>query len=374
MIEPVMTMNDPRVIAEAANKRAQVQTWLEQKGLDGVILSRRNSFAWVTCGGDNKVSNYTEVGAGHIVITRNKHYLVAYYMDAERLLNEQVAEQGYELVPLHWFDGDERGRAKALAGKQPGADTLFPGTQFVLEDIMDMQWPLSDLELERTRWLGRQENEILHKIFTLVQPGMTELEIGQMLTCEIVHRGLEVDVPIVGSDERIHKYRHVLATDKKLERYLLLGPVIRRWGLHAMVSRSLHFGEPPADVQKAFMAAATIEGRIITSLKEGLKFKTILEHQKAWYEELGIERGWTYHFQGGPIGYTLVDAGRNQTEKVVQAPQPFSWWTTVKGAKVEELTILTKDGPEIASLDNGWPLETVDTEAGPIAVPGMMIR
>jgi hypothetical protein len=58
----------------------------------------------------------------------------------------------------------------------------------------------------------------------------------------------------------------------------------------------------------------------------------------------------------------------------VQAPQPFSWWTTVKGAKVEELTILTKDGPEIASLDNGWPLITVETEAGPIAVPGMMIR
>jgi antitoxin VapB len=374
MGEVTASSNDMRAVIDAARKRERVRVWLEQKGLDGVILSRRDNFAWITCGGDNRVATSSENGVGHLVITRDRQYLVAYYMDTARLSNEQVAGQGYEPVTVYWYEGDERERAKALAGKKVAADTIYPGTEFVHEEIKDMHWPLTELELERMRWLGQQENELLGKILREVKPGMTERDIYKMLHCEIIQRGMDLDVPIVGSDERIHQYRHLLATDKKLERYLILGPVVRRWGLFALVSRSLHFDQPPKEVQKAFRAAATIEARVIMSLKEGLKFSAILEHQKSWYEELGISQGWIYHFQGGPTGYTLVDSTRNQTNKTVQCPQPFAWFTTVKGAKVEELSILTSNGPEIASMGEGWPALQVDTESGKYSVPGMLIR
>jgi len=215
---------------------------------------------------------------------------------------------------------------------------------------------------------------VLEKIFRQVEPGLTENEIGRQVAREFIERGIKVDVPIVGSDERIAKYRHILATDKKLERYLLLGPVISRWGLHSLCSRSLHFGEPPAEVRGAYQAAATIEGRIFSELREGLKFSKILELQKRWYKELGYPDGWNYHFQGGPTGYVLVDVSQNQTENVIRAPQPYSWFTTIRGAKVEELSILTAVGLEIASLGSHWPTISVETEKGPVLVPDMLVR
>lgn len=374
MSEVIEDQSDLRIVEAAALKREKVRAWLKESGLDGVIISRRDNFAWITCGGDNRVINSSEVGVGHIVITQNKHYLVSYYMDSDRLMEDQVPGQGYEQVTMYWYEGDERLRAKELAGKSVGADTIIPGTKFVGEEIMDLQWPLNDIEVTRIRWVGRQVGEVLENLLRKVEPGMTEREIANQLHIEIINRGMDLDVSIVGSDERIHKHRHVLATNKLLRRYLLLGPVASRWGLHALVSRSVHFGEPSEEVKKAFLAAATIEGRVISSLREGLKFSEILEKQKAWYEELGIHEGWKYHFQGGPTGYVLVDVHRNQTNKAVQVPQAFSWFTTVKGAKVEELTLLTEEGVEIASLGDNWPTIEVDTETGPFAVPGMLIR
>jgi hypothetical protein len=149
---------------------------------------------------------------------------------------------------------------------------------------------------------------------------------------------------------------------------------VRRWGLFALVSRSVHFGEPPPDVSKAFLCVATIEGRILSMLREGLPFAEILVHQKQWYDELGFPGGWQYHFQGGPTGYVLVGAARSLTDKVVQVPQTFSWFTTARGANVEELTLLTADGVEIPSMGNNWPTIEVDTASGPITVPDMLIR
>jgi len=375
MSEVALAQSDPRIIEASALKREKVRAWLKSAGLDGVIISRRDNFAWVTSGGDNRVINCSDVGVGHIVITHDRHYLVSYYMDSDRLIEDQVPGQGYEQVTLYWHEGDERLRAHQLAGSKVGADTIVPDTVFVGEQIMDLQWPLDDLEVVRSRWLGQTVGEILERVFREVQPGMTEREIQHLLHAQIIQCNMDYEVPIVGTDERIFKHRHVLATEKPLERYLLLGPVVRRWGLFTLVSRSAYFGEPPDEVKKAFHCVATIEGRIVAMLREGLPFAEILRHQKAWYDELGFPGGWNYHFQGGPTGYVLVDVARSLTNKVVQAPQTYSWFTTARGAKVEELTLLGKDGrAEIASLGANWPTYEVQTDTGPIQVPGMLIR
>jgi antitoxin VapB len=364
----------PEVLRLCAKKREKVRTWLAAADLDGVVISRRDNFAWLTCGGDNRIVNFSEMGYGHLVITRDRHYLVSYSMDSDRYMEEQVPCQGYEQVTLFWYEGDDRLRARDLAGKNVGADSPIPGTLFMGEQLIDLHWPLNELEVQRMRWLAQRHGEVLEQVFQEVQPGMTELEILKMLHIRILENGMDLEVPIVGGDERIHKHRHVLATNKRLERYLLLGPVVRKWGLTSFISRSVHFGEPPDEVQRAFLAAATIEGRVISMLKEGLKFSDILANQKKWYEELGIHDGWKFHFQGGPTGYILVDSTRSLTGKRIQCPQAFSWYTTVKGAKVEELTLLTENGPEIVSMGKNWPTIDVQTEAGLFTVPGMLVR
>lgn len=365
---------NPNVIKDASQKRELLRKWMDEHGMDAVIISTADNFAWITSGGNNKVINDSEGGVGHIVISRDHHYLISMYMDADRLIDDQVPGQGYELVTMYWYEGDEKAKVKSLVSGKIGADTAIPGTENISGELINLQWPLTSLELERYRWLGKQHSDVIEKILFEVQPGISELEILRQIVIELAKRDIKLDVPICGSDERILKYRHILATEKKLEKYLLIGPVISRWGLHSLCSRSLYFGEPPAEIQSAFKAAATIEGRIFTELREGLKFKDILELQKMWYADVGHPDGWKFHYQGGPTGYVIVDCGQNQTDNVVCAPQPFSWFTTIRGAKVEELAILTKDGLEIASLSKNWPTIEVETDKGLYSVPGMLIR
>jgi Xaa-Pro dipeptidase len=179
-------------------------------------------------------------------------------------------------------------------------------------------------------------------------------------------------VLILGSDERVFRYRHPMPTDKPIQRYALLHSVARRWGLHSNVTRCVHFGKPSNEVRRVCEAAATIEGRLFAKLQVAVRFADILEWQKAWYEELGFPEEWQYHFQGGPTGYVIVDAMRCLTDKVVQVNQPFEWFITITGTKVGELALLTKSGLEIASQGNHWPTYSVETEKGVVEVPGLM--
>ncbi len=367
-------MDDPRVIADAELKRQRVRAWLAREGLDGVVISRREHFAWLTSGGDSHVLKNSEIGVGHLVVTRDRQYLLAHSMDAARLAEEQVSGQDYELVILHWFDGDPRLAARKLAGERLAADTPLPGAVDASQALAYLHDPLTPLELDRCRWLGNAISEILENAAQEAKPGQTELEIARFLSGACVERGIDLDVLIVGSDERLRKYRHPLPTDKPVERYVLLHPAARRWGLHANVSRSLYFGDPPAEIQRVYRAAAAIEARVLAALHPGASFAEIFAHQKEWYAELGFPGEWQNHFQGGPTGYVVVDALRNQTDMRVQAGQAFDWFITITGAKVEEFSLLTAGGIELASRGSRWPLIAIPTRAGTVQVPDLWVR
>jgi Xaa-Pro aminopeptidase len=362
------------IIIDADIKRARVRKFLELEGYDGLLISTREHFAWVTSGGDSHVVRNSSMGFGTIVITKDKAWLIAQSMDAARLFEEQAAEQEYELVTLRWYDGDVREKAMELAGRHIASDTDLNSAHNVYSALVDLHYPMTELEISRTRWLGAETDKLFTSFAHSVKPGETEKEIAARLHCEHLKSGMEVDVLIVGSDERCFRYRHPIPTDKNLEKYLMLHTVARRWGLHCNLTRFLHFGQPPDKVRKVYDAAANVEARVFLSLKPGVKFADILAWQKQWYAEQGYPEEWRNHFQGGPTGYVIVDAGRCLTDKVVQVNQPYEWFITVTGTKMGELAMLTENGFEISSYMNStWPGMKVNTPMGEIEVPGLLI-
>jgi Xaa-Pro dipeptidase len=366
-------MDDDWVRRDAAEKLRRLRGWMGKAGLAGVLLSRRDNFAWVTSGGDSRVLNNSEAGFGHLLITPERHYLLAHSMDAARLFEEQVPGQGYELVSLRWHQGDPRRRAQALAGGPLAADLPLEGARLASQQISILHDPLTELEIQRSRWLGHKTGFLLEQLARQVEPGVSEVFIARRMQAAFAMEGIDLDVVIVGSDERIFRYRHPLPTEKPVSTYLLLHPAARRWGLHANVSRSLHFGAPPPQVEGAYQAAAMLEAWLLSQLAPGLPFARILELQKTWYAQLGFPGEWELHFQGGPTGYAVVDAERCLTDTCVQAGQAFDWFITITGAKVEELALLTGSGVEIASQAGGWPSLQVPTELGPLSVPALWV-
>jgi Xaa-Pro dipeptidase len=314
------------------------------------------------------------MGFGTIVITKDKAWLVAQSMDAARLFEEQAAGQGYELVTLRWYDEEVREKARALAGKCVASDTNYESAQNVYADLVDLHYPMTELELLRTRWLASETDRLFTSFAHSVKQGETEKDIASRLHCGHLKAGMEVDVLIVASDERCFKYRHPIPTGKPLGNYLMLHTVARRWGLHCNLTRFVHYGEPQEEVRKVYNAAANVEARVFLSLKPGVKFADILTWQKKWYAEQGYPEEWRKHFQGGPTGYVIVDAGRCLTDKVVQVNQPYEWFITVTGTKMGELAILTEKGLEISSYANSsWPGININTPIGDIIVPDLLI-
>jgi antitoxin VapB len=182
---------------------------------------------------------------------------------------------------------------------------------------------------------------------------------------------------MVGADERISRYRHPLAGDKPIQRYAFLHPAARRWGLHANVTRLVHFGEPPEAIRSAHRAVTTVGAHVAKMLAPGVRFADILTEQKRLYAELGYPDEWNYHFLGGISGYELVDPTRcMKPEARVVERQSYGYFITITGAKFEELMILTEDGVELASLppDAEWPTRVAQIPNWDFTVPEIMVR
>jgi Xaa-Pro dipeptidase len=365
-----------QVLVDVRLKMARVHAFLEREGLDALVLGRQDNFAWITAGGDSRVITTSEMGFAYLVIARDRRWLVSHSMDGQRFVDEQVRDQGYELVTLYWHEGSPGDRVLELTrDMQVGADFALPGARLYGSQIVDLHYPLTELDLARCRWVGRTANRILTEVARDLQPGVTEREVAAWLLGEYALAGMTIDVLIVGFDERIRRYRHPMPTGNALQRYALLHPAARRWGLHANVTRLVHFGEPPPEARRAIDGVATLGARVAGLLAPGVRFADILAEEKRTYAELGYPDEWHYHFQGGITGYTLADPARClDPEARAVARQAYDYFLTLTGAKFEELMLLTEEGVEFASMGPGWPTRPVPTPGGDVVVPDVLFR
>ncbi len=370
-------IGDPeQVLSDVKIKEERVHAFLEQEGLDALVIGRQDNFSWLTAGGDNRVITTSEMGSGYLVIARDRKWLVSHSMDGQRIIDEQVPGQGFELITSYWHQASPEQKVLNLTrGMLVGADFALKGARQYGQELVNLHYPLTDLDIERCRWLGLTANRILSKVARYLQPGMTEQEVAARLLYEYALEGMTIDVLSVGFDKRIGRYVQPMPTENVLDRYALLHPAARRWGLHVNVTRLMHFGEPPSNIKRAIDGVATIGGHVSRMLAPGVPFADILAEQIRLYRALGYSGEWMYNFQGGITGYTLADPKRcTDPEARVAERQAYDYFITITGAKFEELTLLTEDGPELASAGSNWPMRTMQTPNGDIDVPDVLIR
>lgn len=373
-MEQIGTLSE--VLADVEIKEARVRDFLDREGLEALVIGRQDNFAWITAGGDSRVVTTTEMGFGYLVLTRERKHLVSYWMDGRRLVEEQVPGQGYELITLYWHEGSPADKILELTrGLKVGADFPLPGGRLLGAELTDLHYPLTDLDLKRLRWIGQKSSQILASVARSLEPRVSEQELAAEFLRAYALEGMTIDVLIIGFDDRILRYRHPMPTGSLLQRYAMLHPAARRWGLHANVTRLVHFGEPPTEIRRAMEAAAIIGANVAARLMPGVTFAEILSEQKRLYNELGYPEEWHYHFQGGITGYTLADPARclDLLARAVER-QAYDYFITITGAKFEELMLLTETGVEVASMGEDWPVKLVQTGCGPIVVPDILVR
>ncbi|MCS6994875.1 MAG: M24 family metallopeptidase [Anaerolineales bacterium] len=337
---------------------------LEKHNAEALLLRRVSSFAWATEGAASYVNTATSEGAASLVVTREKAYLATNNIEAPRLREEEnLAEQGWEFVISPW-ETPLKGLNDLLAGKTIVSDVPFGAAKDVSAEMARLRAHLTPQEGERLRTLGRLCAEAITAAAQGIQPGMSEYEIAALLGSEAQKRGVQPIVNLVATDER--RYRHPLPTSKPLERYALLVLSGRWLGLVCSVSRMVHFGKIPAELEQKTHAAARVNAAFIAHTRPGKTLGELLEIGQAAYAEAGFPGEWQHHHQGGVTGYEpreyLATPGGTD---VLVAGQALAWNPTVQGAKMEDTILLGAAENQILTSTPLWPVEWLKTPGLP---------
>ncbi|MDF2614576.1 MAG: antitoxin VapB [Clostridia bacterium] len=370
-------MNSPQK-SDIQTKWQKVKDYLQKSGYEAMILGRHDNFAWFTDGGNNRVILSTDNGFGVLVITQTQVYLVAQVMDGRRIMEEELPGIDFiEYIPLHWFEESREEKALQLAGTgRVISDINIKGTDYLPNSIFELHYPMTSREIEKMRWLGKTTDAILTHVAQEIRLGMSEYEVESMLISEYTKQNIYCDVLLIGTDDRIAKYRHFNPTDRKIGKYVVLHPAVKKWGLHANVTRTVFFGDDiPADIVRKYDAACQVEAAAISMCDEGNRFSDILKEQKELYKQLGFEEEWKYHYQGGITGYIVGDGSLcKDPQNVICSPQAFDWFITITGVKVEELTINYEGKQEIVSASGCWNTKEFSHRGRRYALPYIMQR
>ena len=355
---------------EFQTKLSILRDLLDKHSVDGILLRRVSSFAWATCGASSYVNTATTEGAASLLVTREHCHLATNNIEAPRLEQEAgLRKQGWEFRISHWTNPLQE-LNKLAARLNLIADVPFGSAKDVSMELSRLRARLTPAEGERLRQLGQLCAQTMDSAAHAVRPGMNEYEIAALLGTEAQKRGVQPIVNLIASDERIYKYRHPLPTEKKLEKYALLVLSGRRWGLVCSISRLIHFGPVPADVQKRIDATARINAALIAHTRPSRSLAEVFERGQAEYTATGFPDEWRFHHQGGAVGYEPREfLGLPGSADVVAVGQAYAWNPTIAGAKMEDTILVGAQGNEILTVTPNWPVISIHLPEIDLEIP-----
>jgi len=375
--ERQMTTTPAERTKETAEKLTRLRTWMEQERLTVMILRRTPSVAWITAGATDYVNTATSEGPITAIITADRAVAVANNIEAPRFRDEEHLDRtGWEIVEVPWYDASRAPTPAAITGigitpETAGSDVPYPGTRNVGGEISRLRSRLLPVEQARFRDLAAECAAVMSDAVALTKPGQSEFEIAGHLAAASQPRGIQSIVNLVATDERMHRYRHPLPTEKKLERHALLVLCGRRDGLVASISRIVHFGPVPEEIQRTHEAVAGIDAAVISASRPGRTLGEIFTEIQNAYDAAGFPGGWNGHHQGGVAAYEPREylALPGSTDRL-EAGMVCAWNPSLPGAKSEDSIIVGADGPDVVTPIDGWPMVQTAT----IPRPGILVR
>jgi Xaa-Pro aminopeptidase len=334
---------------------------LDRHAADGLLLRRISSFAWATCGAASYVNIASTEGTASLLITRDHLFLATNNIEAPRLMQEErLVEQGWEPHISPW-ETPLAGLQHLTSGLKLVSDVPFPGAQEIGGQIAFLRARLTPQEGERFRQLGRLCSETLSAAIWAIQPGMTEYQIAAMTGAEAQQRGVQPIVNLVATDERIKHFRHPLPTAKVLEKYAMLALSGRQRGLVCSITRLVHFGRVPDEIERLIHATAQVNAALIGVSRPGISLGTALDQGKQAYAQTGFPDEWRNHHQGGVAGYEsreyLATTGSND---LIFAGQALAWNPSIAGFKMEDTILVGPNGHENLTITPDWPMLEVE--------------
>jgi Xaa-Pro aminopeptidase len=354
-------------------KLQRIDDLLDRHSLKALLLRQASSFAWATCGAASTVNVADSQGLASILIAPHGRYILTDNIEAPRLQEEEhLLEQGWEFRVRPWYEQD--GLVDELTqGLELGADCEVPGATDLQAEVARMRAALLPEEVERFRMLCKSSAEAMDAAIMMVRPRLSELQIAAVLVREALSRGVEPIVHLIGTDERIFKYRHPLPTEKRLDRYAMLVLCGRKWGLVSSITRLVHFGPIPEEIRSKARAVALVDAHYVSATRPGKKMNEIFQEAADCYRLYGFEDEWQLHHQGGLAGYMPREViATPSTDDEVTYGQVYAWNPSIAGVKSEDTILVGEQQNEVLTAIPRWPVTKVNLRGQTVERPGIL--
>ena len=342
-------------MSEFEVKQERMRALMAKHNLDALLLQRVSSFAWATCGAASYVNTAVSFTGTVLLVTPTHRYLIANNIETPRLeREEQLAAQGWEFQTSHWHEASAL--TELTRGLKIGTDMPHPTALDLSDPMTRLRAQLTPEEGGRFRALGRLSAEAMSVAARATKPGQTEFEIAARLGAEVQSRGAQPIVNLIATDERIFNFRHPLPTTKQLERYAMLVLGARKWGLTCSITRLIHFGRLPDEIQRKAEAVALVDATFIANTRPGKTLGEIFSAATEAYAAAGFADEWKLHHQGGAAGYEPREyLGTLKSQDVALGGQAFAWNPSITGVKSEDTLLLGDSTNEILTRMVDWP-------------------
>ncbi len=361
------------ITTEFDEKQGRINALLSMHNLEALLLRRVSSFAWATCGAASYVNTANGLGEASLLILPNGNHLITNNIEAPRLQKEEhLEDQNWEFNVAPWYEAQDVIN-NLTKGMKFGSDSPYPGATDLSRELAFMRAGLTAEEDERFRTLGRLCAEAMDSAIRSIHPGETEYQIAAHLAQETESRGVQVVVNLIGTDERISKFRHPLPTSKKLDRYAMLVLCGRRKGLICSVTRFIHFGRIPEELRRNAETVAKIDAVFINATQPNRSSGEIFQEAVLAYTQAGFPNEWKNHHQGGLAGYEPREITATPTSKeLVSIGQAYAWNPSVPGNKSEDTILVGQEENEIITAIPDWPTLTINIDNQSIKRPAIL--
>lgn len=346
-------------------KIEKLRLLLGTKKIDAILLDSQTNFKWLTGGGNNFVLKTMDNALNTLVVTEGEVYLLATASDLNRLMDEELGEFNIKPCKYDWYNESVTVGLQRIGIdiKNTGSDIGLPEAVSVEDDIKRIRSILTDLEVENLKSYSLAFSKVLTGFCNKIKPGVSELEIEAELTKQLRLKGYVPAVLLVGSDERVYRYRHPVATEKKVATYVLIGSCVEREGLQISLSRAVSFGTTTPELVKRQHSVNLIEANCYHRCKPGVSLGELFNVVKDAYEKAGFPEEWKNHTQGGVIAYSPREFMVTEGEKYILSNNTaVSFNPTIAGVKSEDVAVIEGNIIHQISIDPDWPCEEITVE------------
>lgn len=361
-------------IADVERKHQRVNEFLEQNDLQALLLQAPENIAWFTSGTD-LCRDFGDSPAAALFITREGRVVITNNVDSPQIFERHLFGLGFQLKERPWEEPRERLISDLCRGRNVAGDGAFPGTVALGQELLRLRFPLTSLDCERLRILGRW---VVHAVEATARK-IRHNESEAMVAAEVAHRMVKRQVTPtkiqVAADGRSERYRNWTYSDRPLRHSCVISAVGRRWGLHAGVSRTVCFGPLGEKFRDAHRRASMVHATALNFTANGMKFTDLWKRITRIYEKFGCENEWLKAEQGELIGYTPSELSLKSTTPITLRPgMALHWRPSVGPAQLGDTVLITDEDVEWITPLEEWPSLTFEVKGRSIECPAVLRR